>query len=323
MFLMTTREKTFPVHFQITKPSRFQPGSFKMYYHHEWEAYQKSLETGAPPPDVPSTPLYDPSIGAVPPRHDESHVESSIETDSDSAHPDSDESSGRLNEPASEVATPSHLTAPAVSSTSSASSLCPPDFARHAGRCSVCAHPDRDAIDADFIRWRSPEMIAREYKLSHRSVIYRHAHSTGLFAWRRRELARVLEGILESAEHMPLDASDVVIRAARVYAHLDEHGNWFEPARINFLLTGPASSFHAPASIAPLPSSPARKRKTHRPAKNSKVLIRNSRPIEKSPKSQKTNDITNSYPKQNRPSTNHAKCARLKGKSAATKARPE
>jgi hypothetical protein len=31
----------------------------------------------------------------------------------------------------------------------------PPDFSRHARRCAVCAHPDRDAIEGDFIRWTS------------------------------------------------------------------------------------------------------------------------------------------------------------------------
>jgi len=62
------------------------------------------------------------------------------------------------------------------------------------------------------------------------------------FAWRRRELGRVLEGILENAEHVPLVSSGVIVRAARIYAHLDENGNWFEPAHTNFILTAPASS---------------------------------------------------------------------------------
>jgi hypothetical protein len=132
---------------------------------------------------------------------------------------------------------------------SSTPSRTPPDFSRHARRCCVCLHPDRDAIEGDFIRWRSPELIAREYKLANRTSIYRHAHCTGLFAWRRRELGRVLEGMLENAEHIPLEASDAIVRAARVYAHLDENGNWFEPARINFVLTGPASAISTPESL--------------------------------------------------------------------------
>jgi hypothetical protein len=84
------------------------------------------------------------------------------------------------------------------------------------------------------------------FALANRTSIYRHAHCTGLFAWRRRELGRVLEGMLENHEHIPLEASDAIVRAARVYAHLDENGNWFEPARINFVLTGPAPAISRP-----------------------------------------------------------------------------
>ena len=52
--------------------------------------------------------------------------------------------------------------------------------------------------------------------------------------------------MLENHEHIPLEASDAIVRAARVYAHLDENGNWFEPARINFVLTGPAPAISRP-----------------------------------------------------------------------------
>lgn len=154
-------------------------------------------------------------------------------------------------------------------------------------------------IDADFIRWRSPQLIARDYNLSNRSLIYRHAHSTGLFVRRRRELGRVLEGILESAEHIPLDSSEVILRAARIYAHLDEHGNWFEPARINFVLTGSAPPFHGTSGIEPLPQPPERRPATRKRsvrkqeisrgaspgrATRTKILIRNSHTIKKSVK---------------------------------------
>ena len=57
--------------------------------------------------------------------------------------------------------------------------------------------------------------------------------------------------MLENHEHIPHEASDAIVRAARVYAHLDENGNWFEPARINFVLTGPASAISRPESLQP------------------------------------------------------------------------
>jgi hypothetical protein len=138
---------------------------------------------------------------------------------------------------------PSETTISSASSASSAPSdpSQPPDFNRHARRCVVCSHPDRDAIEGDFIRWKSPKIIAEDYHIADRSSFYRHAHATGLFARRRREFARVLEDILECVEHSTLeDTADVIIRAARVYAHLDENGNWIEPTRTQIILTGPA-----------------------------------------------------------------------------------
>jgi hypothetical protein len=119
----------------------------------------------------------------------------------------------------------------------------PPDFERHARRCCICSHPDRDAIEGEFVRWASPRRLAKDYHIADRVSLYRHAHATGLFPRRKREFARVLEDILECVEHSSLEESaDVIIRAARVYAHLDENGNWFEPPRTHIILTGPAPS---------------------------------------------------------------------------------
>jgi len=135
-----------------------------------------------------------------------------------------------------------------------ASSL-PPDFSRHARRCSICAHPDRDAIEGDFIRWNSPSQIAKMYKIADRSSIYRHAHSTGLFDRRKHEVNRVLETVLENVEQCPIESFDTIIRAARLYTHLDDRGNWTEPPRITYFIAGPP-----PGSTAAPPPSP-RKRK--------------------------------------------------------------
>src|ERR1700693_1406715 len=61
-------------------------------------------------------------------------------------------------------------------------------LARHSRKCSVCHHPDREFIDDDYLRWISPETIAREYKISHHSVVSRHADATGLRTQRRAAL---------------------------------------------------------------------------------------------------------------------------------------
>jgi hypothetical protein len=112
----------------------------------------------------------------------------------------------------------------------------PPDFSRHARRCVICAHPDRDAIEGDFIRWASPTAIAKTYKIADRASIYRHAHSTGLFHRRKREVGRVLETVLENVEQCPIDSFDTIICAARLYTHLDDRGHWTEPPRITYFI---------------------------------------------------------------------------------------
>jgi len=115
----------------------------------------------------------------------------------------------------------------------------PPDYSRHSRCCRVCAHPDRDAIEGDYVRWRSPIAIAKDYNLADRSSVYRHAHATGLDRRRTLEIRRVMERFLEEAEHFPVEQFDVVTRAVRVYAHLDDDGRWWEPSRTNYVLSGP------------------------------------------------------------------------------------
>ena len=241
---------SFPIRFELFKPTRFSKEESVMYFAHEWDAYQKSLHHDDQPATMPAK--------AAPPRTTTSALAPEVNqaTVQTSAAPPAPAPATILCEPSPLAPIlPASSAPPSTSPTSptpfafmpsAAPSRTPPDFSRHSRRCCVCLHPDRDAIEGDFIRWRSPELIAREYKLANRTSIYRHAHCTGLFAWRRRELGRVLEGMLENHEHIPLEASDAIVRAARVYAHVDENGNWFEPARINFVLTGPAPAISRP-----------------------------------------------------------------------------
>ena len=69
--------------------------------------------------------------------------------------------------------------------------------AAHSRKCSVCHHPDRIWIELKFIEWNSPTRIAREYGLYDRDSIYHHAHATGLFEQRRRNILCLYENLLE------------------------------------------------------------------------------------------------------------------------------
>lgn len=149
----------------------------------------------------------------------------------------------------------------------------PPDFSRHARRCVVCAHPDRDAIEGDFIRWASPSAMAKTYKIADRASIYRHAHSTGLFNRRKREVGRVLETVLENVEQCPIDSFDTIIRAARLYTRLDSTGTWVEPPRITYFIAGP------PPGAAGIPAATPQKQKTR--SSKSKRFLTATRPHSK------------------------------------------
>jgi hypothetical protein len=146
-----------------------------------------------------------------------------------------------------------------------------PDSMRHSLRCVICAHPDRDAIEGDFVRWRSPVKIAEDYQIADRSSIYRHAHATGLFARRQQEVARVMEQYLELVDHSSATQFDTVTRAVRVYAHLGDDGRWFEPPRTHIIITAPALAQEPPVPAnlplgAPAAAIPPIRQKVSRPS---------------------------------------------------------
>lgn len=100
----------------------------------------------------------------------------------------------------------------------------------HSIRCVICKHPDREAIEHEFLRWISPADIAKEFNLGHCRGIYRHAHALGLFKERADQTRHRLGLILEHAGNVTPTANDI-IRAVRAYSCLDEEGHWHEPTR--------------------------------------------------------------------------------------------
>ena len=103
-------------------------------------------------------------------------------------------------------------------------------LARHSRKCSVCHHPDREFIDDDYLRWLSPKKIARQYKISHHSVIYRHADATGLRTQRRAALRATLEHFIEQAENVRVTAHSLV-SAVRLYSQINDQGQWTPSVR--------------------------------------------------------------------------------------------
>src|SRR5690348_7912454 len=105
-----------------------------------------------------------------------------------------------------------------------------PNFARHARKCAICNHPQREAIEDDFFRWDDPVRIYEEYHLPSISSLYRHAEATGLLARRRRNLRGVAERVLEYVDDAKV-SGNTILRAMRIFAHVTEDGQWIEPPK--------------------------------------------------------------------------------------------
>src|SRR3954469_24303464 len=98
---------------------------------------------------------------------------------------------------------------------------------RHRRNCSVCAHTQRDQLEADFISWRSPATIATEYGLADRTSVYRHAHAFSLFGKRRTNVRAALERIIEKAGEVEVTAS-AVVAAIQAYSKINAVGQWID-----------------------------------------------------------------------------------------------
>ncbi|HKW87828.1 MAG TPA: hypothetical protein VJN21_03630 [Candidatus Acidoferrales bacterium] len=108
-----------------------------------------------------------------------------------------------------------------------------PDRKRHARKCAICHHPEREMIEELFIHWHNPRDIADQlddYDNVNRLSIYRHAYALGLDAIRRRNLGYVFEHILDSADDAAPTAAGVVA-AARALSCITEDGRWVEPEK--------------------------------------------------------------------------------------------
>jgi len=105
-----------------------------------------------------------------------------------------------------------------------------PDPERHSRKCLICHHPDRAALESDYIHWVSPDYISSAYNLWDRQTIYRHARATGLNELRRQNLRCVIEPILEYTHYLRPTACDI-LNAARAYSRINDYGQWVDPPK--------------------------------------------------------------------------------------------
>ncbi len=96
------------------------------------------------------------------------------------------------------------------------------NLGRHQAQCTICMHPYRHEIEAEWIGWGDTRYIAEQYKVS-RDAIYRHAHAFDLFSKRRANIRRVLEKIIERVDTTPMNGSNI-LSALKAYVQLDSVG---------------------------------------------------------------------------------------------------
>jgi hypothetical protein len=118
---------------------------------------------------------------------------------------------------------------------------------RHSRRCIICHHPEREAIEEEFVHWRSPSRLAHDYKLSDYRTIYRHARAAGLLLQRRERLHSALDAFVESVDDVTF-TGDTILRAMRAYSCIDSHGRWTEiPTQVQFSTSNGAHEPQPPA----------------------------------------------------------------------------
>ena len=98
---------------------------------------------------------------------------------------------------------------------------------RHRRCCSICCHEKCEEIEEEFLSWRSPAVIARDFGLADRTSVYRHAHALGLFEKRKRNIRAALERIIEKAGEVDVTAS-AVVAAVQAYSKINAAGQWID-----------------------------------------------------------------------------------------------
>ncbi|HEY6467646.1 MAG TPA: hypothetical protein VIY69_16715 [Candidatus Acidoferrales bacterium] len=104
-----------------------------------------------------------------------------------------------------------------------------PAIERHSRKCQICHHPDREAIEKEYVGWGQPPVIAQHYGVPVRAL-YRHYDAVGLGSNRRANLRQVLERILERGAEVPI-TGNTVIHAVKAYCSLTDDNKWIEPAK--------------------------------------------------------------------------------------------
>lgn len=102
------------------------------------------------------------------------------------------------------------------------------DVIRHRRVCTICHHPEREAIEESFLQWRSVKLIAREFNATGGATsIYRHARALALFKKRNLTLRTCLEFVIEQSERI-IPTAEGLVKAIRAYTRINDAGEWID-----------------------------------------------------------------------------------------------
>ena len=102
------------------------------------------------------------------------------------------------------------------------------DLAHHERRCSICHHPDREAIEEAFLQWRRVRNIDSDFKPDGGpTAIYRHARAFNLFKQRNLHLRTALEFVIERAENV-VPSAEGLVKAIHAYTRINDQGEWID-----------------------------------------------------------------------------------------------
>ena len=102
------------------------------------------------------------------------------------------------------------------------------DLMRHGRLCTICPHPEREAIEEAFLQWRSVRLIAHEFHAEGGpSAIYRHARALNLFKKRNLTLRSALEFVIEQSERI-VPTAEGLVKAIRAYTRINDAGEWID-----------------------------------------------------------------------------------------------
>ena len=129
----------------------------------------------------------------------------------------------------------------------------PDPLERHARKCSICRHPERQQIDESFLHWRSPQTIMHCFGIKTETTIYHHAHAFNLFALRNCNLQSALCNIIEDIDTRDFTGREI-LDAVRALAHLTADGRWIHHTSKSEVMY---SMQRLPAAQAALPTAHA------------------------------------------------------------------